>query len=403
MKLPTDSSHTVERAKWSTDQVSDTSSNWESFLRLWNRAHLLRSFLWTQEIDDEKTLLRQFLMRLRQFFTVDFCFVTLFFDAEKVLQVGLPEGSTSKLPANFVRQAVDLIANSRAPVTWKQFSKDFGFKSVVLSPLSPAVGQPLGFLMLGHSRPKSFTRSELFLLQSLSSELSWVIRELRSKQNYQKVLAELSHELKNSLNVIIGDCTLLGDELRPSLDKERSQALASIEATSQEILTLVNSLLDSTVLNEGKAVVVEENIELVPVVDDVLSSREKLKTPAVALTVDYAKDLPKEIATDLVRFKHIVRNLADYAIEQAEQRSAQIDVKKNREWLELTVTGLREQKVERAADSTPEPEVCGHPKDTVSGTKLKLIKDDLDLLMGHLHVISRPGEDSSITVCLPCQ
>ena len=389
--------------KWSSDQASDQSSNWESFLRLWDRAHLLRSFLWTQEIDDEKTLVKQFLMRLRQFFTVDFCFVALFLNAGKVLQLGLPEASTSKLPANFVRQALDLIAHSRAPVTWKQFSKDSGFKSVVLSPLSPAVGQPLGFFMFGHARPKNFTRSELFLLQSLSSEFSWAIRELRSKQTYQKVLAGLSHELKNSLNVIIGDCTLLEEKLEASLAQEQRQALASIQTTSQEILTLVNSFLDSTLLHEGKAVVIEENIELVPVVNDVLSSREKPNTAAVALTVDYAKDLPKEIATDLLRFRHIVRNLADYAIEHAEQRSTQIDVKKNGEWLELTVTGLREHKVEKAIDSTLEPEVCGHPTDTDSGTGLKLIKEDLDLLMGHLHVISRPGEDGSITVCLPCQ
>src|SRR5215467_648587 len=174
---------------WMASEPSDPNAGWEAFLQLWERAQLLRSFIWAQESADEKTFFKQFLARARRFFAVDFCFVALFAEGGQVLQLSLPEDGASILPANFVRHALDLIANSRAPVTWKQLGKDSGLKSVVVAPLLSTVGRPLGFFMLGHKQPKNFSRSELFLLQLLAGDLGWAIRELRCRQNYQRLQA----------------------------------------------------------------------------------------------------------------------------------------------------------------------------------------------------------------------
>src|SRR5215470_1300735 len=89
--------------KWSFDQLSEQGNSWESFLRLWERAHLLRSFIWSQEIADEKTLFKQFLVRVRRFFSVDFCFIAVSMGGGKILQLAFPEDSLSHLPPNFVR------------------------------------------------------------------------------------------------------------------------------------------------------------------------------------------------------------------------------------------------------------------------------------------------------------
>jgi signal transduction histidine kinase len=389
--------------KWSSNQLSEQSNTWESFVRLWERAHLFRSFIWSQEIADEKTLFKQFLVRVRRFFSVDFCFVALSLEGGKILQLAFPEDSISHLPPNFVRRALDLIANSRVPVTWKQLSKDSGFKSVVISPLSPAVGQPLGFFMLGHRQSKLFTRPELFLLQSLAGELSWAVRELRSKQNCRKLLATLSHELKNSLSVVMGDCTLLREDLEQSPAQEACRQISDIETTSQEILSLVNSFLDSPVSREGKTVVAQEHVELIAFLEDALMlSREQAKRSGVELKVDYADDLPQEISTDLVRFRHVVRGLTDYAIEYAREHSAEVCVKKNGELLEFTVAGIPAQKVKESAEPLFETGRPNHPQDIASPSRLELLKENVNLLMGHVHVISRERKGSDITVCVPC-
>src|SRR5215467_9720282 len=296
---------------WMSDQFSDPNAPWEAFLRLWDRANLLRSFIWTQESPDEKTFFKQFLARARRFFSVDFCFVALFVEREKILQLALPEDGASNLPANFVRHALDLIANSRVPVTWKQLGKDSALKSVVVAPLLSTVGHPLGFFMLGHMQPKNFSRSELFLLQLLAGDLGWAIRDLRSKQNHQRLLATLSHELKNSLNVIMGDCALLRQDLEQSSDLRERRELSDIEATSQEILSLLNSFLDSNSAPDGNAGSVRDDIQLVSFLEDtLLSFQTKAQSSGFELQIDYAEDLPQEISTDLVRFRQVVRSLA---------------------------------------------------------------------------------------------
>ena len=384
---------------WGSDQLSDASNQWESFLQLWERAHVLRSFIWAQESADEKAFFKQFLARARRFFGVDFCFAALFVEGGKILQLSLPEDAASNLPANFVPHALDLIANSRAPVTWKQLSRDSGLKNVVVAPLLASVGRPLGFFMLGHMQSKHFSRAELFLLQLLAREVSWAVKELKSRQNHQRQLATFSHELKNSLNVIMGGCALLREDLEHSLAAGERRELSDIEATSQEILSLTNSLLDVNVLREGNAGVGAENVELAPLLEEALMPcRTKAKSAGLELPVEYAKDLPQEIATDAVRFRHVVRNLAQYVIEPLAQSARRLCIKRNGAMLELTVNGADTQRLEDGASSADEG--CGR-RDVVSSTRLELIKEHVEFLRGHVHVISRPDESSDITVCLP--
>jgi len=388
---------------WIAGEPSDPNAGWEAFLQLWERSQLLRSFIWTQESADERILFKQFLARARRFFSVDVCFVALFLEDGKILQLASPEDAGSSLPANFIRHALDLIANSRVPVTWKQFGKDSGLKTVVVSPLLSSVGQPLGFFLLGHMQAKHFSRSELLLLQLVSGELSWAIRELRLKHSQQRQLATLSHELKNSLNVIMGDCALLREDLELSLKAEECSELVDIEATSQEILSLISTFLDGTPSRESSAAPAEDNIELFSFLEDVLMSfRAKAKSAGFDLQINYADDLPREICTDPVRFRQVVRNLARCALESAGQHTRRIDIKKNGPMLELTVNGIDANSStasERISldDAGCEPEAAGFP------TGLELIKEHVEFLKGHVHMVSRAETKNDITVCLPCE
>jgi signal transduction histidine kinase len=244
-----------------TDRFADQRNGWESFVGLWERAKAIRSFLWSHEIADEKALLAQFLARIRRFFGVDFCFAALFFEGGKILEVSLPEAALLRLPDNFSRRCRDLITKSRMPVSWRQPRRDFGFRSQVICPLSLVVGQPLGFVTLGHSRPKSFSSSELFLLQSLSGEFSWALRDLRSRKRNERVLSLASHELKNPLQSILGHSTLLRERLADSLNEPQRAQFQSIENSAQEIRQIIDRFLDFPVDHGGKELAFDGPVE----------------------------------------------------------------------------------------------------------------------------------------------
>src|SRR5688572_29622275 len=149
--------------------------DWELFLKMWERANLVRAFFWTQRTNDEKLLLTHFLARLRRYFGVDFCFGVLNVSEETLVEVGVPEAGLGQLPQDFSRRCLESLANSRAPVTWKDAGIGLGFRSTVVVPLRAPTGPSFGFLMLGHARARNYTAIELFLLQALAGELSWVV------------------------------------------------------------------------------------------------------------------------------------------------------------------------------------------------------------------------------------
>jgi hypothetical protein len=179
---------TAEQSRQQTNlrNVRESAIDWR------DRVHSIRAFLWTQEIADEKELLTQFLARVRRLFAADFCFGALFFDREKILEAGLPEAALTHVPSNFSRVCLDLIGSSRTPIT---LSHHDGCRSKVVCPLSPAVGQPLGFVTLGYSAARRFSSSELFLLQSLAGELGWALKSLHEKkqQSNDRSLVDIEH------------------------------------------------------------------------------------------------------------------------------------------------------------------------------------------------------------------
>ena len=374
-------------------------NNWESFLELWERANLIRSFVWSQESADETALFTHFLVRMRRFFKIDFCFIALHQEDGKIMQAGVPEALLDQLPVDFVRRSMDVVANSRVPVAWKRLHAKTGFQTVVVSPLSPSVGQPLGFLMLGHSRARHFTKAELFLLQSLAGEVSWAVRELRSKHRHHKLLSAASLELKSSLNKVLGECTLLREAEGLVLTSDHGQKLTGIEKTIQETVRTISGFLDSMIAEEGRFAAAREKIDLVAVIEDtLLSCRDKAKEAGLELAVQYGGDLPREFWTDPVRFRHVLRNLADHAIEISRQGAVLISVWKNSEFVEFNVKVSEPQAV---AGAEPRVESVARVRagDFVYD-RLEMIRENLKLLNGHLHFVKRPGEGFEISMCL---
>jgi signal transduction histidine kinase len=398
---------TLKQVLLTSEGLKDPRNRWNSFLGLWERANLIRSFLWNQEITDETVLLTQFLARLRRFFSVDFCFAALLFEGAKVLEVGLPEAKREQLPVNFARLCLDLIANSRVPIVWKQRHKPFDFCSTVISPLSPSIGQPLGFVMMGHSMPKSFASSELFLLQSLVGELSWAIRDLRSKKNHRNLLATVSHELKNPLQLIVGQSALLHDDLAQTCSRQQREQFQIIEMNARQLLDLVNGLIDVAVTHAGNLSVLEEPVDLIATLQEIFSIyRKAAEERGLKFEAGLAADLPGTIVADPVKFRQIVRNLINSAMISTEDGGVEVEVKRGKGMLEI-VAKERGVGISVKSDRTL-CESSSRGSDLLraqvrGGIGLRVVKEFSDLLKGPVHVHSRPGEGSEFTVCLPCE
>jgi signal transduction histidine kinase len=232
----------VRRAMSTANGFKPSSEDWQSLGGLWDRAALIRAFLWHQQYADAKALLIQLLVRLRRFYSIDFCSGGLI-DGEKLTAAAVPEAGLEQLPGNFAGRCLNLVAHARAPITWNEVKAEFGFRSMVVAPIAPPPsGTPVGFLMLGHTSRRVYSAAELFVLQSLANELAWAARELHSQKGHRVQVADLSHDIKNTLQLIVGYTGLIRQNLNGVLGSEQEQFFANIESDVERILRQLSPL-----------------------------------------------------------------------------------------------------------------------------------------------------------------
>lgn len=381
----------------------ELAGNWDVFVGLWERASLVRAFCWTQQCADQRALLNQFLVRLRRLYNVDFCFGTLIGSGAKLVEFGVPEAGMANVPANLSRRCLDLVANSRAPIAWNDVSDEFGFRSAVVVPVTPAAGRALGFLMLGHSIRRSYSTSELFLLQALAGEFSWAVRALNRKNQLCERLVNMSHDIKNSLQLIIGNTALIRQNISDAQAVEHEKFVGNIESSVQNILTCMNPLPEPLPC----AVTDIEDADLSVV--DVASAVEEAVTACrglsqergVSLRVGYAAMTPWEVRTDPVLFKLALHVLINNAVVATRNETVELAFRGDETQFELAVKGTTSNKVAEKLTALFDSALGFGGAPDESHQALASVREYLDQIGGDVYMRSRPGRAAEFIVCVP--
>jgi signal transduction histidine kinase len=377
---------------------------------VWERANLIRAFFWNQRFFDEKVLLTHFLARLRRFFAVDFCYGALATRDQRLVEAGQPEAGLRQLPENFSHRCMDLVVNSSSPVTWhNDVSARFGYRSTVVAPLTPPAGSSFGFLMLGHGRRKSYSPHELFLLQALAGELSWVVRELAARKHRQQELVTTSHDVKNALQVIIGNAALIQQKVQGPFESEYEKHIQSIELSVQQITDSMNALSGLSNFGDEDFSPFEETADEA-VVDiasaisqSVASCRSAARERGVNVEVVYAPNSPRNATLVPAMFKRVLHTLVDYAASATRNESVRLTVRREDGDLEVIVKGMESNRVADRLKSLFEPasRLEGARDKNIEG--LTQVRTYLNNAGGDVYLKSRPGEAAEFIVCLPIE
>jgi hypothetical protein len=137
----------------------------------------LRLLLWNRNIRDPKTLLPGWLFKVREIFGVEFCFATLQGNGANVGFAVPQEENESRLCWDGVSPQSQSAGDSNSFVNRQGLGRAF---AVVL--LCAPGKRPLGTVAMGSSVPRTFTRTELYVFQTLADDLAWALdlRESRS-------------------------------------------------------------------------------------------------------------------------------------------------------------------------------------------------------------------------------
>lgn len=143
-----------------------------------------------------------------------------------------------------------------------------------------------------------------------------------AKSNF---LSNMSHEIRNPMNIIMGMTDLLLDT---DLTANQRKQLEMIKEVSQGLVQLVNDILDISKIEAGKltfdVVAFDLHKELETVV--ALFKHQACKK-ALKLVLEIEDKVPKYIKTDPLRLRQVLLNLIGNAIKFTNQGSIQVSVK----------------------------------------------------------------------------
>jgi signal transduction histidine kinase len=217
-------------------------------------------------------------------------------------------------------------------------------------------------------------------------------------------LSLMSHELRTPLNAIIGYGQLLEYELQSDGNPERIDDLNRITTASRHLLSIIESVLELSQLEEGDSALSPEEFFVAGLRDELVD----LTAPLIAQNNNrlIAECDDVVMLSDRQKLKQILLNLIGNAAKFSKNSDIKLSITTTgNNYVLFAVTdhgiGISEEKLSSLfqpftqADNSSTREFGG------TGLGLYLGKRYAEMLKGSIAVQSRVGAGSTFTVCLP--
>lgn len=145
-----------------------------------------------------------------------------------------------------------------------------------------------------------------------------VSQKAEAERLRDEFISMLVHDLKTPAESVVGFAELLYEERVGELNETQLDFVSRIDRSGWQMIRLVEEILEVEELEAGRALADRSEMELRPLVKDVL---ERLHAQAESVPVDLVngvgRDLPPVYA-DRLRLEEVLQNLVDNAIEASE-------------------------------------------------------------------------------------
>ena len=298
-----------------------------------------------------------------------------------------------------------------------------GYRARLMAPLFRGA-DIVGLLVVRRRTPGAFPQNTVDLIKTFAAQSVLAIQNARlfheideksrelevAGQHKSQFLANMSHELRTPLNAIIGYSEILQEEAADADQNEIVPDLKKIESAGRHLLGLINDILDLSKVEAGRMEVFLEDVELVPLLEEVRALIGPLaEKNGNVLDLKLAEDIGT-IHTDRTKLKQSLLNVLSNGSKftengrltlAAERFADNTDRPMVRFAISDTGIGMTEEQLGRLFQAFSQADASTTKKYGGTGLGLAISRQFCQLLGGDITVTSRPGEGSTFTIMLP--
>ncbi len=247
-------------------------------------------------------------------------------------------------------------------------------------------------------------------LVDLTAHLREARRQAESASEAKTVfLANMSHEIRTPFHGLMGMLSLLRDT---GLNARQVDYLRTATESADHLLTILNDVLDMSLLESGRMTLYEEPVNL----RDLLSGVESLMRPqahlkSLALHIDADPGVPEHVLADRTRVKQILFNLVGNAVKFSDRGAVVVGLHRvggggdGGEQLEFVVSdtgiGMDQATMDRLFKRFSKGDESRSRRHGGTGLGLEISRSLARLMGGDVTVKSEPGEGSSFSFRMP--
>ena len=298
-----------------------------------------------------------------------------------------------------------------------------GYRARLMAPLSRGE-EIVGMLVVRRRTPGAFPQNTVDLIKTFAAQSVLAIQNARlfheiddkgrqlevAGQHKSQFLANMSHELRTPLNAIIGYSEILQEDVADLGQEALVPDLKKIEGAGRHLLGLINDILDLSKIEAGRMDVFLEDVELVPLLEEVRALIVPLaEKNGNTLELRLAEDLGS-IRTDRTKLKQSLLNILSNGSKFTENGRLTLVAERfesDRPMVRFAVSdtgiGMTEEQLGRLFQAFSQAEASTAKKYGGTGLGLAISRRFCQLLGGDITVTSRPGEGSTFTIVLPAR